>query len=87
MTRPTRGQGRGNRGSGRGRGRQGWGKVEGKRLLPVQSMNKQRGIRQQRSPSLARCENGRQLTYNQEGLRDRKFQWITRFETCYIRGE
>jgi hypothetical protein len=85
MTRLARGQGRGNRG--RGRGRQGWGKVEDKRLLPVQSVNRQRGTRRQQSPSLARQENGRRLTYNKEGLRDRNFQRITRFGNCYIRRE
>jgi hypothetical protein len=38
MTRPARGQGRGNK----GRGKQGLGQVEDRRLLPVQSMNRQR---------------------------------------------
>jgi hypothetical protein len=49
MTRPTRGQGRGNRGRGRGRGsgRQGWGEVEDRRLLLVQSVNRQPGIKRQ----------------------------------------
>jgi hypothetical protein len=41
MTKPASGQGRMNRGSGRGRGRQGWEKVEDRRLLPVQSVNRQ----------------------------------------------
>jgi hypothetical protein len=47
--------------------------VEDKKLLPVQSVNRQRGTRRQQSPSLTKQENGRRLTYNQEGLRDRNF--------------
>jgi hypothetical protein len=71
MTRLARGRGRGNRD--RGRGRQGWGKVEDKRLLPVQSVNRQQGTRRRQSPSPTRHENGRRLTYNQKGLRNRNF--------------
>jgi hypothetical protein len=69
MTRPISGQSRGNKGRGRSRGRQGHGEVEDKRLLLVQSVNRQQGTRQQQSPSPARQENSRRLTYNQEGLR------------------
>jgi hypothetical protein len=49
MTRPTKGQDRRNRGRGksRSRGRQGWGEVENRRLLPVQSVNRQQGTRWQ----------------------------------------
>jgi hypothetical protein len=61
--------------------------VEDKRLLLVQSMNKKQGNRQQQSPSPARRENSGQQTYNQEGLRDRNFQQITRFGNCYTSGE
>jgi hypothetical protein len=53
----------------------------------VQSVNKQQGSRRQRSPSLTRRENSGQLTVNQEGLRNRNFQQITRFGNCYISGE
>jgi hypothetical protein len=71
MTRPARGWGRGNWGRGRVRGRvrgrgrvrvrvrgrQGRGKMEEKRLVLVQILNRQRGIRWQRSASPARREN------------------------------
>jgi hypothetical protein len=75
MTRPTRGQGRRNRGRGksRGRGRPGWQEVEDRRLPLVRSVNRQQGTRRQQSPSPTRRENSRQLTYNQEGLRDGNF--------------
>jgi hypothetical protein len=75
MTRPTKGQDRGNRGriKSRCRGRQGWGEVEDRRLLPVQSINRQQGTRWQQSPSPTRRENGHRLTYNQKDLRDRNF--------------
>jgi hypothetical protein len=53
----------------------------------MQSVNKQQGSRRQRSPSPARHENNGRLTYNQEGLRDRNFQQITRFGNCYTSGE
>jgi hypothetical protein len=71
MTRPARGQGRGNRGTGRSRhrGRQGRGEVEDRRLLRVQSVNRQRGTKWQQNPNPPRCEDGRRLIFNQEGLR------------------